>query len=68
MHIPSQAKDAPYLRDTPNNEVSHFGVIPGPDCTDGDELVDSFDSSGYRRYHGLLINKRSMTTTLGSKL
>lgn len=54
-----------YLRDTSNNEVSDFRVIPRSDRANANEFVDPFDSPGHRRYHGLLIDKSPMTTTLG---
>ena len=58
-------KNPPHLRDTSNDEVSHFGVIPRPDCTNANELVNPFDGPSNRRYHGVLIDKRPMATALG---
>ena len=54
-----------YLRDTSNNEVSDFRVIPRSDCANADEFVDPLNSPSNGRYHGLLIDKSSMTATLG---
>ena len=54
-----------YLRDTSNNEVSDFRVISRSGCANANEFVDPFNSPGYRRYHGLLIDKSPMTTALG---
>ena len=63
--ILSKVKKLPHLRDTSNDEVSHFGVIPRPDCTNANELVNPFDGPSNRGYHGVLIDKSPMTTALG---
>ena len=65
-HIPLKVEDGSYLRDTPNDEVSHFRVVPRPDSANADEFVDPFDSPSHGRYHGIMIDESPVATTLGS--
>lgn len=68
VYISTEVENTLYLRDTPNNKVSHFGVVPSSDRTNANELVDPFDGPSHGRYHGLLVDESSMTTTLGLNL
>ena len=68
MHVPTKAEYVSYLRDTSNNKISYFGVISRSDCPNTNEFVDPFDGPSHGRYHGLLIDKSSMSTTLGLNL
>jgi len=41
-------KNAPHLGDTSDDKVSHFEVIPRPDCANTNEFVNPFDSLSHR--------------------
>lgn len=54
------------FRDSPNDKIANFWVIPRPDCTYGDKLVYPFNCARHGWDDLFIIHIRSMTTVLYS--